>query len=524
MGAFFDSIHVRTENSGSVQKALEQVAKGNDCKFLMGPAINCWISVFPSACGLNNEVPAQIARLIPNDIFHLIVHDDDIFMYWFYRDGQLLDQYNSNPNYGDEDSDEEKQECPGRPESFRDLLRQPKSLARLKTLLAADDGREKFIFESDRMAQFAELLGLSNALASYDYLRAGNQDEDEIEGWEQFIHIESQPVSAGDYNNRGEVKLAVEDLDGALADFNKAVELDPNLVAARENLSRAGRAKNDRDGTLAATWAKYGSIRKAEGDLDGALVGYGKAIELNPEMSAAYNQRGCIKHAKGDLNGAIIDFNRAIELKPDFAVAYGNRGLVKNAKGDLTGAMADYNRAIELKPDSIQPHNSRGDLKRISGDWDGALVDFNRAIELKPDFVGAHNNRGMAKRSKGDLDGALIDFDRAIKLNPDSPEIYNNRAVARREKGDLDGALADINKSIELHPGFALAYANRGLVKHSKNMDGALADFDRAIELNPGAGSIYTFRGKVKEAKGDLAGATADFDKALELKPGSTKP
>jgi hypothetical protein len=46
MGASFDSIHIRTENSDSVQKALEQVAKGSDCKFLLGPAINGWTSVF----------------------------------------------------------------------------------------------------------------------------------------------------------------------------------------------------------------------------------------------------------------------------------------------------------------------------------------------------------------------------------------------------------------------------------------------------------------------------------------------
>jgi hypothetical protein len=40
LGRIFDSIHVRTDNSDSVQKALEQVAKEADCKFLFGPAIN----------------------------------------------------------------------------------------------------------------------------------------------------------------------------------------------------------------------------------------------------------------------------------------------------------------------------------------------------------------------------------------------------------------------------------------------------------------------------------------------------
>ena len=108
MGASFDSIHIRTENSDLVQKALEQVAKGSNCKFLLGPEINGWISVFPSDF-LNDVICAKIAGLVPDDIFHLAVHDDDIFIYYFYRDGRLVDQYNSNPNYPDEDSEEEKQ-------------------------------------------------------------------------------------------------------------------------------------------------------------------------------------------------------------------------------------------------------------------------------------------------------------------------------------------------------------------------------------------------------------------------------
>lgn len=46
--------------------------------------------------------------------------------------------------------------------------------------------------------------GISNALASYDYFRAGGQGEDEIEGWDRFIHIENQPRTAEEFNTRGE--------------------------------------------------------------------------------------------------------------------------------------------------------------------------------------------------------------------------------------------------------------------------------------------------------------------------------
>ncbi len=186
MGAFFGSIHIRTENSGVVHKALGDVAKVADCRFLLGPVLNGWISVFPNNSGQSDQISVEISKSLPNDIFHLIVHDDDIFGYFFYRDGKLIDQYNSCPDYFEKVSDEDKQQCRGRPELFKDLLPKPESLVKLKALLITDEKNE-FIFEHERMAQFVELLGLQNALSSYEYLQAGERDE--IIGWKQFVHI-----------------------------------------------------------------------------------------------------------------------------------------------------------------------------------------------------------------------------------------------------------------------------------------------------------------------------------------------
>jgi WD40 repeat protein len=185
MGAFYGSIHIRTENSDVVQKALEDVAKEADCRFLLGPALNGWISVFPNNAGQSDQTSVEIAKRLPCDILHLVVHDDDIFSYYFYRDGRLIDRYNSCPDYFSKVSDEEKQQCRGRPELFQDHLRKPEYLSKLKGLLAADG--ENFAFEQERMAQFVELLGLSNALSSYEYLQSGERDD--IKGWKQFVHI-----------------------------------------------------------------------------------------------------------------------------------------------------------------------------------------------------------------------------------------------------------------------------------------------------------------------------------------------
>jgi tetratricopeptide (TPR) repeat protein len=52
---------------------------------------------------------------------------------------------------------------------------------------------------------------------------------------------------------------------------------------------------------------------------DRAIAEYSRAIELDPKLAAAYNYRGSAYGEKGDYDKAIADFNMAIELDPRFA-------------------------------------------------------------------------------------------------------------------------------------------------------------------------------------------------------------
>ena len=187
-------------------------------------------------------------------------------------------------------------------------------------------------------------------------------------------------------------------------------------------------AKGDADG-----YNNRGIAKQAKGDLEGAIADFNRAIELNPRDAQAYNNRGNPKQDKGDLEGAIADYNRAIELDPKYAKAYYNRGLAKQAKGDLDGAIADYNRAIELNPKNAAAYTNRGVAKQAKGDLEGAIADSNRALELDPKLAAAYGNRGVAKEVKGDLEGAIADYNRVIELDPKLAKSYDNlKAVPQR--------------------------------------------------------------------------------------------
>ena len=99
-----------------------------------------------------------------------------------------------------------------------------------------------------------------------------------------------------------------------------------------------------------------------------AIADYDRAIQLNPDYATAYNNRGLSYSNKGDEDRAIADYDRAIQLNPDYATAYNNRGISYKNKGDYDRAIADYDRAIQLNPDDATAYNNRGISYKNKGD------------------------------------------------------------------------------------------------------------------------------------------------------------
>ena len=132
----------------------------------------------------------------------------------------------------------------------------------------------------------------------------------------------------------------------------------------------------------AGTYNARGFAKQKKGDLDGAMADYNQAIKLNPKFAGAYNNRGNIRLGRGDLNGAMADYNQAIQLDSKYYRAYNNRGLVRFREGDLNGAIADYDQAISLNPKYGLAYRNRGHAKEKKGDLNGAIADFDRAIKV----------------------------------------------------------------------------------------------------------------------------------------------
>jgi tetratricopeptide (TPR) repeat protein len=210
--------------------------------------------------------------------------------------------------------------------------------------------------------------------------------------------------------------------------------------------------KNDKTNYLISSNEFFFSgLNKAKvKDYEGAITDFTRAIDFNPNNYKAYTNRGTSKRELNDYQGALADLTKAIELNPNVDTIYLARGSIKNFLRDSNGAIADASKAIELNPNNGRAYFNRGTSKMDLEDYYGATSDFTKAIELNPKYGKAYTNRGASKVLLNDYRGAFADLTKAIELIPNDKYAYLNRAYAKNGLNDKVGACNDARKAQSL--------------------------------------------------------------------------
>lgn len=166
-------------------------------------------------------------------------------------------------------------------------------------------------------------------------------------------------------------------------------------------------------------WLQHSASEKeAHGDYDGAIADYTKAIELNPSSAHAHVERAGIYYTLDDHESAVKDYSKAIELLTEEADNEDEDLLMPlpintyQVKGFGWG-LGYFTEAIEDNPENAGAYINRGDVHFLTGQYDAAIADYSKAIELNPDDMAAYQSRGTAYVAKGDETRALADLEKA---------------------------------------------------------------------------------------------------------------
>ena len=103
------------------------------------------------------------------------------------------------------------------------------------------------------------------------------------------------------------------------------------------------------------------AMKKAEaGNTKGAIADYNKAIQMSPKFVEAYQNRGVAKFKLNDLKGAQADFSKTIELDNMNADAFTGRANVNYKLQKYQETIDDCTSSLGLNPKDYIAYNLRG--------------------------------------------------------------------------------------------------------------------------------------------------------------------
>ena len=375
--------------------------------------------------------------------------------------------------------------------------------------------------------------------------------------------LQRNPASVDGYNLLGIIDGDLQDYDGALAAFQKALQLAPGFTKTHNNL---------------------GNVYIAQKRMDMAEKEFRTVLRLDPGNRDGNYNLGVLLMEKGSPVAAIPYFERArpanlptrfnliraylqskriaeaLHMAAEVSAQNKNDVQVHFSLGVLLASEKQYKPAqLELeKADALQPgtfeilYNLGEDLLR-NGEYSKAELELTRALKLRPESPETLYLLAQAYTNESRPLDALDLLVRAHKLAPDNVDIvflmaqvgiarhYYEDAIPLLQSGlqiapqrsdlraalgesyymsgKVDQAIEEFKRLIDAEPS-AHSYLFLGLsYTHLGRFDEAKQSFQSGLKLDPHNSACLFNLGYIAERQGDSAGAAAIFQKVLLSNP-----
>lgn len=334
--------------------------------------------------------------------------------------------------------------------------------------------------------------------------------------------IRIYPEYADAYYRRSEVNRQTLNLRPALDDYEAAVRFNPRLASLEPK----------KYAVLYFNWAEiqqqqvWLETQNSEASHHAAMLEYTRAIQLNPNLAAAYAYRGSLYHDI-DKQRAFEDYSEAIRLNPQIAMAVKGLWIIKAKTSGNPLSYMEVEREILDSSSDPQVFDETGEFFYARGN--------HRYDNADDSYLSDEQTKRMqaAFRTQNDtFPAAISDFTRAIQINPLCARYYYLRGNARRMIDDLKGSISDYEMAIKLGKtdwalSLSLAYSYYSLAieaASSGRLDASIYFFTSAIRAHPTTyAEAYSLRGRILAAKGSqendkqsLQKAILDFNTCLE--------
>lgn len=344
-----------------------------------------------------------------------------------------------------------------------------------RVLLAAQYLRERKTAQADEvLRELAALADGNPAIAAVTgrlYTAAGRYDE----ALNQFqAAVRRDPKNPAWLLEVARVLVARGDQSGARASVQKALDLDPQSVAANgmmigielkegraaEALARAVQVRKAHPDDAAAAMME-GGVQFQLHDVAAAARCFADAYRLTPSATAAigaYQARSLARLPSS--NGLLVDWLQRQPQDHSVRMVYA-QSLLEN--GQFSKAIVEYERVLASGRPGAMALNNLAWLYQQARD-PRAEATAKRAYDLAPDVAAIADTYGWILVEAGRASMALPILERAAAARGASPEVRYHHAVAQAKSGKPDEARASLHRLLAA-PGFAQEAQARELLK-----------------------------------------------------------
>ncbi len=163
-----------------------------------------------------------------------------------------------------------------------------------------------------------------------------------------------------------------------------------------------------------------------------------------------YNNRGAERLVEADPKGALVYLDEAVEVAPELAAAWINKGVAHRKLGEPELAEVAYRRALSLGDSELAATLNLGFLFRDLGRTEEADALFERVGSYRNRSPYHHFSLGTEAVQEGNLDEAVRRFKQAIRRAPREAELFFALGDAYYRMGEMDPALENMQRALRL--------------------------------------------------------------------------
>jgi len=277
--------------------------------------------------------------------------------------------------------------------------------------------------------------------------------------------IAEDTVNAEAYFERSRYYLKNSDPNQALADINKAIQID---------------------GDDADYFVALADIYLATNRIPNCLEALLKARDLDPANNDALLKLSEVYLILKDYENAFRYTGMALDQERINPVAHFIRGYAYMEMGDTTLAVKNFQAAAEQKQDYYEAFVQLGVLYSIARE-PLAIGYFQTATRIAPNRPEGYYLLGMAYQEQENIPEAMETYNNLLTIAPEHKEgIYNLGYIHLVYTGDYNAAIGFFTRAIGLDAKYTDAYFNRGYCYElSGDFENARKDYLKALEIVP---------------------------------------